>query len=239
MNERGFSHIEVILSFTLFLGFLIFAFFFFSPFSGKGVLDSSLVYAFTEITKNTTIPLESYATVINDGIIVNPVRIEIDSAISNPNVRVENKNGTKVNSYLVVDGGIEKVHFNKGNERFFTIFFSEDFSTGQPISGGLLVEGQDYSISSSEKKEVFSEKRLLELNAAYGNNYETLKKYFNLPNRVDFGFSLEFDNGDKIIATRTVPENLEVLVEQERVEIIRNSPNDGDIMFANLLVRVW
>ena len=68
-NKRGLGHIEAILAFVLFIGFLIFAFYFFSPFSGGNrLLDSSIDYAFREININTSIDMESYSVVINNDV---------------------------------------------------------------------------------------------------------------------------------------------------------------------------
>jgi hypothetical protein len=76
----------------------------------------------------------------------------------------------------------------------------------------------------------------LELKNDYNSNYLGLKEKFNLPNRVNFGFSLIFDDNSKIEGLRNVPRNTEVYSASGRVEVLRK---DGKIEFANLVVRIW
>ena len=234
-NKRGLGHIEAILAFVLFIGFLIFAFYFFSPFSGGNrLLDSSIDYAFREININTSIDMESYSVVINNDVNLTGsiAGIQINTGVSNARVKVEDSQGNEVSSGF--SEGI--VYFEKPENNFTIIRFSEDFIDGGEESGTILTE-ENYSISSSERKKLVSEKKFLELNSSYYGNYLELKKYFNLPNRVDFGFILEFSASDRIVAERPIPENLEVISNRERVEVIRNE--NGDIVFADLIIMVW
>ena len=237
MKKRGFSHVEAILSFLLFIGFLTFAFFFFSPFSGNRVLDSSIVYASNEVSNNVTTGLESYSIVIDENTIENVVRLDIDTSLSDVGVRVENSQGEVVDSKIIVIDDMEQVYFDRSSDRFFVVMFNENFSVGDLAGdGSLLIEGVNYTISSSEKREVLSEARISALKVNYENDYVELKKNFNLPNRIDFSFILEFNFTDKILTEREIPESLEVISVQERVEVVRE---DGRITFANLITKVW
>jgi len=232
-NERGLSHVEAILSFVLFTGFLIFAFFFFSPFSGNRLLDSSNDYAVREIMNNVTIDMESYAIVLKDVVPLGIVGIRIDSGVEMAIARIEDNDGIHIPSQE--DIGI--VYFDNTGFDFITMMFSEDFSEGSVENGVFLIEDTDYTISSSEKRNVVSEKRISDLRDNYEDDYLKLKNKFNLPGRVDFGFVLQFGPEDEIVASRPVPEGLEVIVTQERVEVIREL--DGSIVFADLLVSAW
>jgi hypothetical protein len=233
INKRGISHIEAILSFVVFIGFLIFAFFFFSPLTGENVLDSSLDYGFREIDDYTSIVLESYSVVIDNAVNDNVIGIEIDTDVPNTKAKVEDSQANTLSHRL--EGNI--IYFNRPGNNFAFILFSEDFQDGTLLDSGVQLSEEQHSISSSESKEILSENRLLGLNESYYTDYEGLKKNFNLPNRIDFGFSVNFDNGEgNINAERTIPEGLEVLSSQDRIEIIRKN---GDIVFADLIVKVW
>jgi len=96
-NKRGISHIEVILSFVIFVGFLTFALFFFNPLDSSRVLDSSLFYAFDEISDNVSIKLESYSVTINNTVSDLVVGINIENPDS-LNVRVETYGGENLSS---------------------------------------------------------------------------------------------------------------------------------------------
>ena len=234
-GKRGFSHIEVILAFIIFIGFLIFALFFFNPLDTGRVLESSLFYAFDEVSDNLTIPMESYSVVIKNHVLSGILEIPLDPQTETDNLIVEYQNGNTLNADYEQGNVRFDLPVGGSENRFITIRFSKDFEND--ILSGIIqmLVDIDYDISSSEIKDVISEKRAIELETLYDTNYEQLKKDFNLPGRVDFAFSLVFDN-DKIEAIRNIPEGLEVVVKEERVEVIRTSE---EIVFADLNVNVW
>ena len=62
---------------------------------------------------------------------------------------------------------------------------------------------------------------------------------------MNFGFKLDFDNGDgeDVIAGEVsgIPKGVEVFSRRERVEVLRKSSGNsgGNIEFADLVVRIW
>ena len=219
LNKRGISHVEVIMSFVLFFGFVSFAFYFFSPFESGRTLDSSLDYAFDEVLENVSTTLESYSVVFPTG--CSDQTVKIDSAISG-NYFGGTRDGTKFCGF--------------GPGDFITILISEDFT----YSAGSCndVTSPCSSISSSENKKVLSENKIDELKSIYDDDekYSKIKENFNLPGRIDFGFSLVFDDESSIVAEKEIPSNLEVVAKEDRIEIIRQN---GNIEFADLIIKVW
>lgn len=230
MGKRGISHLEAIISFVFFIGFLIFAFVFFNPFQSNRTLDSSLEYANIEIRDFIQRDVAIYSIVITST--ADPAVIYIQDVPANSVASVEDSGGTIIPSFTDANG----VHFNRNGGNFFRIKYSEVFTNGNEISGTLLNEGTDYKISSSSKRKIISEIKLLELNSSYEINYDALKAQFNLPNRVDFGFSAVLSDGIEIKSSREVPDNLEVFGKSDRIEIIRAG---GEIEFADFVVNVW
>ena len=93
MTKRGLTHIEVLLSFLIFMGFVVFALYFFSPFQTSRLVDSSLDYAFREIIKNTTIEIETYSFWFDvSGYESEVKKIRIENIDSSKIVIAENKN---------------------------------------------------------------------------------------------------------------------------------------------------
>ena len=226
-NKGGLSHIEVIISFVIFLGFISFAFYFFSPFESGRTLKASLAYSFDEIVENVSVSLESYSVSLNNcG--DTTISIENPSPISG-NVKIIDINGD-------ILGGIrDGNNFCIGTPQdFVTILISEVF----PDSSGTCVDITNpcSNISSSENMKILSERKIEELKENYELDYETIKENFNLPGRIDFGFSIIFNDAQKIVAEKEIPENLEVDAKKKRIEIIREN---GDIEFADLIVEVW
>src|SRR3989338_3122764 len=66
MERRGISHIEVILSFILFVSAIGVALYFFSPFDSARLVKSSQEYAYREIVKNSSTNVEVYSVQVNN-----------------------------------------------------------------------------------------------------------------------------------------------------------------------------
>lgn len=244
MNEKGTSHIEVILSFLIFLGFVIFALYFFSPFDSSKIIDSSLSYALTEIQKNASVDIESYSIILdkttkppaNDLI---EVKIIGSNAGDAKRLRVESPSGEVVGAEEIAD---EKIRFElkdefyqSGNGAVFAKF-SEEFSAPIPPSGSNPAGEGKYSISSSDSIDLLSENRLLIINSTYYSDYNDLKRRFNLPERANFGFIVSFDSGYFIQAQKETLGGVEIFSEIIRVKVLRKT---GSVEFAELMVRVW
>jgi len=233
MKKRGLSHVEAILSFILFIGFLIGAFVFFSPFTSDRTLDTTLSYVSDELEDNATTNIISYSIVLNPSV-SGDVAVEIlDTIPVGYNSRVENISGFEFNS--IVSGDL--VHFNiiNGPVGFVNIVLSEDMGIRNGLPGTQIAVG-DFSISSSDEKPIYSEQKFIDLKSNYDSDYIVLRDEFNLPARVEFGFTINFPNGDIITAERPIPPEFEVFSETEKIEIIRLN---GEIVFADLINKVW
>ena len=242
MEKRGMSHIEMMLSFLIFAGFLIFAFYFFNPARTHRLIDSSMDYTFREIKKNTGVEVESYSISMDvTGGGIKKINLGV-----NKNVRVEDRDGNLVDSRRDgnsgnVDFDSNEVLYNGDATKGFAVFkFSEDFGQGTLAPGGGQIN--TFTIISSDKMRYISEKRMRNLERDYLMNddkYREIKKGFNLPDRVNFGFRLEFDDDTipDIDARRDIPEGIHIDSDVERVEVLREE--DGSVVFADLIVRIW
>ena len=234
MQKRGIGHIEVILAFILFVSFLAFGLYFFNPLDSGRVLDSTLFYATDAISKNVSSDLLIYGIVINSN--VNTVSLDVSrNEISNEGVRVENNRGIKKPSSY--ENG--NLVFEKNAESFFFVLFGDFPYNGEVLNEQpTMLESENFSISSSDTKSIFSESKLLELKQNYDANYNTLKTKFNLPGRTDFSFRIDFalSGNDSIIATTSIPDGIDVYSKSNRVEVLRT---DGSRVFADFTVGVW
>ena len=245
MNKRGISHIEMLLSFLIFAGFVIFALHFFSPFNASRLIESSLTYAKIEIIKNTTIEIESYSIsldVSNSNDLNSVVQIEIEDYDASKEVQAKNRNGDIVLAERV--GSSNHIKFNTSNvydtdpTKGFAIFrFGEGLIENPPPGGGGNNMIGTYTIISSEKEKFISESRIINLKTAYEKNYESVRNAFNLPSRANLEFEVAFSTTEKISAQRPLrPQSEEMFVNSKRIEVLRNT---GEIQFADLKVRVW
>lgn len=234
MHKRGLSHIEFVVSFAIFVGFLVFAFVFFNPLQSQRTLKSTMDYAWIEVSQEGRASMESYSVFLTPNPNPDEFEIKIDGVRLEYNASVEDLSGNILSTYRDSDG-LVFFRRNSHEDIFFKIRYSSAFEdTGSPLPGAGDLTG-NYVISSSEIREIYFEKLFLELNQSYYSDYADLKEDLNLPNRMEFGFIATLDDYE-IRALQDVPEGIEVLSRSDRVEIIRLN---GEHEFAEVTVIVW
>lgn len=228
MNRKGASNIEFVLSFILFAGFVVSALYFFNPTTSSKSMTVSGDYASNEIIKNTSVELSSYSVVVSSSEI--DIMISLPGADGGKGVKVEDYNGRQVPSKRYGDEIC--VMRESSSQTFLVMRFSEDI---QGISGPCT-GGTGYEIASSTTDSVISEKRIKKLNEMYNRDYAALKKQLDMPENIDFSFSLVFSNGDTISAERNKPARAEVFSQTKIEEILME---DGTSQFGRLTVSIW
>ena len=184
-KSRKGSHVSFIISFILFISFLIFFIGVIKPFekaeSGK---SSLLKHLENEIIKNVS----------GD--------VEVISAIE------ENNGNTDCSEAIDLINGKKNVY--KMDNGLIKIYLSDEFQSQE-----FLCNPQDkYEIGLVRTQKYIFYSKILELNESYDLNYETLKSEFGIPETNDFEFSLLDINKNSIIktATKEIP-STEVLAE--------------------------
>jgi len=245
MEKKGIGHLEVILSFLIFIAAVGFALYFFSPTHTSRLVDSSLSYAISEIKENISSDIEVYSVKINNAgnrINNNNNFVAINLNKTNGNVRVINALGAVLPSRMSLINENEMiVYFNNSGSiwpesSLVKVFVSDNYAAYNPVpSVNVDVNSSFYELASVDNKEIYGEGNVLELNRSYWQNYSLLKKEFNL-NGLDFGFSIKFSNGDEINSKKEVQRGLDVFSDSEKIEILRNN---GEIDYADLVVQIW
>lgn len=236
MNRKGLSHIEFVVSFVIFIGFIVFAFVFFNPLSSQRTLKSTMDYAWIEVSQEGKEKVETYSVSIDP--INNPLntdlKIRINNVPLNYNASVEDVDGVPINTHRDSTG---IVYFSRAsiNDMFFRIRYSPSLTDSIAPLPSATELTNNYAISSSQVEDFYFESLFLELNNSYYSNYSELKEELNLPNRMDFGFIVTFGNSE-IRAVNEIPSGIEVLSKNDRVEVIRNS---GRHEYGEVTVLVW
>ena len=102
MKKRGLSHIEVLFSFLIFVGFVMLALYFFSPFRSGRLVDTSLDYAMREVKKNVFVEVESFSykldvkELFDNGEAIG--RIQIEDVDSLKKVAVKNRDEMEISA---------------------------------------------------------------------------------------------------------------------------------------------
>jgi len=146
------------------------------------------------------------------------------------NVRAVDYNENEIDAWS--DG--DNVCFDRDEKRFVTLYFSEDIEPSSSLTG--CQPSLKYQISSSLNETVISEKMMLLLSESYASDYQSLKKQLEIPEDVDFSFSLEFSPADKIEAGKPSEITREIFSETVRKEVLRKT---GIPEFGQLIVSVW
>ncbi len=233
MNKKGLSHIEFVVSFVIFIGFIVFAFVFFNPLSSQRTLKSTMDYAWIEVSQEGKEKVETYSVSISP---LNnlDLKLRIDGVPLNYNASVEDVDGVPISTHRD-SAGIVYFTRNSIDDRFFRIRYAESLVDSRPPIPLATDLTGNYGISSSEVKDFYFESLFLKLNNSYYTNYSELKEELNLPNRMEFGFIVTFGDSE-IRAVNEIPTGIEVLSKNDRVEIIRES---GKHEYAEVIVLVW
>lgn len=232
--KRGASHIEMILSFVIFIAAIGFAIYFFRPTDYSRVIDSSSEYLFREIEANSSSDVLVYSVKINFGVSNEIVALNLSGSGANSKSVVFGPDGNKINSRKQE----ELVYVSNAGQSIegknIKIVLSEDLQDDDVNNAD--VNESAYNIASSERKKILSEKRIILLMEKYSSDYSGLKKQFNMPNRVNFGFALNFADGTTVSTENSVSEDSNLIVKNKRVEVLRSN---GKIEFADLAIKIW
>ena len=233
MEKRGVSHVEFILSFLLFIGFLLSILLFFDPFDNNDILDVSLNEVSDSIIKQVSKEIIIYSVVVDQAVTEPIIEFTIPNINSDYKVRVEDYNGNVLpSSFDGTDVVVDRT--SSLDPGFLKVKFSDAFDPSSPAPSGSSTTV--VTIASSNIKNISTEFGFNVLKTQYVTDYSTLKTDLGLPPGINFAFEVKFDDGTGIIASNSIPSGVDVFVDKDRIEIIRG---DGKSEFADLSVKVW
>ncbi len=256
MKKRGGSHIEMILSFIIFIAAVGAALYFFSPARTDRLVDSTLDYTFREITAETQTAYERYfvtmENMVNVGYQGKDLRLEMINVNSGQKTRTIFNRGaesavmkSKVEGgkvvigspsfTLPVGGNINNWDKILGTDKF-EIILADSFVENAPSGTIVACEsaGGICTLAFQEKKVVYSQSDFEALKAEYDSNYNGVRERFNLPRRVQFEFEVPAIGVNA--ARLDKPDGVEVFQSKKRIELLKSN---GEIIFTDLIVRVW
>ncbi len=239
MEKRGVGHIEVILSFIIFIGAVGSIMYFFGPSpiyeSGSNRID----YIQEEMDRNLSVDVVRYGIKINntggrimignpEGVVALPIKED------NMNLLVRDASGMRLPSKKTSG----EIYFGKNwNENEFVyVDMCQDIKPSVNIPTTSPGENKEfYTIASVLREKIVSENKIEIMKDRYYADYNSLKVKMGL-SQVDFGFSFSFNDGTKIEANKSIPTNREVFVQSSEIEVIRNN---GEREFAQRIIKTW
>jgi hypothetical protein len=256
MQKRGSSHVEVIISFIIFISALVSIVYLFLPRTEPALLDSSLSYSYSQIIKQTEVELKQYVYEIKKS----PKNFFDETFVYDPDEPPKPKNETvKIN--LPADFNPESIAYRirvedsqtgnvypsqiSGNSVY--IQTGDDFTTPLIIevylSSELPVSGfnhipdltQDLTVSSGTYYELkaSSEEMLPAASKLKTLASSNLKERLNLAGSTEVVFSFDSEG---IVASKTPSSSLNVYSKSQRIKYLDES---GTRPYGELGVKVW
>lgn len=240
LNKRG-SHVGVVLSFVIFVTFLIFVYSIMQPATRiQKDKESLLDYLRIELIERFSANLTSVTITINGDI---------------PNKCIKLKNLTEetgIDSRLIVkneSGDISQANISESDnrdllidrvadEKFFRLYHSEEFDElGEVITScrSLQKEEGDYMVGLIRKDKYIFEKKIIELINEYETDYENLKDDLNVAPGTEFGFSFTYNN-ETMIGTGGKKISTNVYSKEIPIQYIDENKN---ILSGFITINVW
>jgi len=227
-NKTGMSHIGFMLSFSIFVVFLIFAYtilwqenFFLE---GKQSVIKNLEKNFIEEIKSNVV----IATVFENASGYDCVSFDA-SDFENYSYYIVKENEQIVGAYKTEN--ILKMEYD-GTPTLFKVYFSDSSFEGNTTSNSNCISSDIKYIQ--KRKEIFEEK-ILETDDYYKSAYDYLKEDLKIPYERDFGFEFEYENGTII---KTEEKNIlgEIYVEEIPIHYFDAG---GNFLEGKIRLKVW
>lgn len=223
------------LSFIIFLFFLIFLFIILEPAVRTGTSKQPVLNSLeSEIMKSLYIDVETITISVNNPVVIERCTNLAGSSvfISNNPLIVKNQDNLLVNYEKPGDLRIDDI----GN--FFKIYSSVDFPTNtNTLAGqcGSLSKDIDYNLGLAKTNKYFYIIKTNNLLDQYDTNYELLKTQLKVSSSNEFGFGFIEASGVKR-ETPFVDVSTDIYSQESLVQYINES---GDISQGTLITRVW
>lgn len=216
-------HIEIVVAFLLFMGFIIFLLSYIQPYKSTGLSDSivsGLEDSFQESAK-----INSTSVFIKADSQGECFSVYLGS-FGDVNSSVKSVEGAGVGSYF--NGTHLHIDSARGS---FRAVLSNGINESSVLSCPPLSE-ENYTIGSLESLEGISYLKIKSIKERFTNDYEILKKEFLIPSNMDFAISsddLELD------MPKTSPVESEVFANSQSYKVIY--PN-GDIQTKEFIFKI-
>jgi len=256
-NKKAQAYIEVIVSFVIFTGFLLFLFVFFNPL--KQPVGSNLIGSvFDKLDERLEISMKSISIDLDklaiggdfDSITcfeLDNVDLisDLDCGSSRVVVKVKDAYGGDDGG---VSGGVSgnSLYFQKGpsDNVFYTISCSEEFEVASYSDSCFNLQSEHYKLGIVVERILWSESKLTELKSAYDSQYRELKGQI-LPGSNDFALVILENNGGPVGEDTPefemkpadgYPQGREVYSEVISIQTIKDN---GNIIQRGARITIW
>lgn len=258
-SKKAIGHIEMIVSFTIFLVFALFVFSFLNPVKEIDI-SSSLLSAVESGVENYSTTLLELPVIVDEGVDLSgcfKIGSPFTSTVHN-NIFVKNTNGDIEGFKAEASGcispnsdpiGCISIRPKSALERVYYIYDIKDGEINSPViscSAGQLSTGL-YEFSIPRVRMIYlnstsGEKTLDNLRFNYENNYDNLKDNFNFPKESDFAVIIKKQDTNLIKMELSKEKPKKVVVKAREIPItILEKTSSGEIIEvqADMSIQVW
>ena len=241
-NCKG-SHVGMMLSFAIFVTFIIFLYSVFQPSIGIGANKDIMIDDIkAKITENISSNFTSASVVIAEDSNPNSTCVTLTNflgflAVNPPyKVIVKNEKLEDQEVYIIDQTSPDlKINRQSTSNTFFKAYSSPEFAPLGTESVGSCTSTSDYSIGSVVSGEYIFEKKMNEIINNYNTDYEGLKKKLKIVSNTEFSFGFTTTNGT-VIETKQDIISANVYAEEIPIQYIDNEAN---IRSGFIKIKVW
>ncbi|MEM3405757.1 MAG: hypothetical protein QW117_02150 [Candidatus Pacearchaeota archaeon] len=241
-NKKSQSHLEILLSFVIFIGFLIFLLIFFNPFKKMGNEQTYLNLLQQSIEKELKKEIIIYSIKLNESYEgCYNFEIKDDDNLRNKNLTKKDLNNTIYDSMHTIKENNYVIYSNFSSQiDFYYIYFSEDFLENN-LDGNNCnrkIDKKNYTLGMLRSYYSISFKYLNEtFKKEYETNYSKLKDRIGLPQTKNFAIDFyNLERTNKIISLGNTPEKAVVYSRTIPEQIFY--PN-GTFEYIFMQIKVW
>jgi hypothetical protein len=234
-SKAAQSHVEMVLSFTIFVGFVMVILLFINPIREKSIGYASLEVVMEKVLSNLSLSYQYIGLILHD-------------PVNSGCFTVNNTLGSNSKTLVLDDSGLLKNSKNNRqtidieatpNARFYKVYFSEGFNYTSPSSlvGCKVLPRSNYSFGVLVIENSVFLDNLQDFNKSYHQDYATLKT--RLESKEDFDFTVYNIDKTQILFDVSKSNKLKtgnVLAREVPLRIINKLGERSDVVF---ILRVW
>jgi hypothetical protein len=221
MKKGAVSHLEMIISFTLFIFVVLFILAYIRPYKVSSLSDSIIVSLKDSF-------LDKYSANLTEIFLKSDTLKCFSLDFSNLNlynqgIFVKSTDGIRAEAGF--DNNVLTVNSNKN---FFYVLISDEFPENK-ISACQISE--NYAFGSIKNKKIISSKKLNELKKEYIGDYDNLKMKMGVPKSINFAIIF-----NDTILQKNIPEKTEVISRAYNLEVLNEL---GEIYNLEFIFKIW
>ncbi len=237
MNGKKASHVGIVLSFVIFITFIIFIFSITEPLTTveRGKQDL-LKFLRVELINEFSADMTAETIIIKNTTVPECVMINTEDASNLVTVAKNEETGETLDSYF--DG--DKIKIKRNGAVQIKVYYSKKFINGQDISGcnNPITEGKDFDFGLVRTLKYVFNSSIVNFSQyiSTSENYDAIKARFGIPASDNFGFVFEDGERNIIVQTQEKEVSTDIYVEEVPIQYVDNEAN---IKPGFIKIKVW